>query len=66
VFVCICNAVSSVVVRNVIASGARTVKQVAEACGASRDWGGCVVQVRAMLEEQQGPRARGRPPAVAP
>jgi bacterioferritin-associated ferredoxin len=65
-FVCICNAVSSVVVREVIASGARTVKQVAEASGASRDCGRCVVHVRALLEEQHGPRARGRLPVVAP
>ena len=65
-FVCICNAVSSVVVRDVIASGARTVKQVAEACGASRDCGRCVVHVRALLEEQHGPRPRGRLPVGAP
>ncbi len=59
-FVCICRAVSSTEVRAVIAEGARTVKQVAEACGASRDCGKCVVHVRALLEDQHGPRGRGR------
>jgi len=60
VFVCICRAVSSTTVRDAIAEGARTVKQVAEACGASQDCGRCVVHVRALLEERHGPRARGR------
>ena len=59
-FVCICRAVSSVTVREVIADGARTVRQVAEACGASKDCGRCVVHVRALLEERHGPRPRGR------
>jgi len=60
VFVCICRAVSSTTVRAVIADGARTVKQVAEASGASQDCGRCVVHVRALLEERHGPRGRGR------
>ena len=59
-FVCICRAVSSTTVRDAIADGARTVKQVSEACGASKDCGRCVVHVRALLEEHHGPRARGR------
>jgi bacterioferritin-associated ferredoxin len=58
--VCICQAVSSKVVRAVIAEGAFTVRQVAEACGASRDCGRCVAHVRVLLEERHGPRARGR------
>ena len=71
-FVCICRAVSSTDVRAVIAGGARTVKQVAEACGASQDCGKCVVHVRALLEVEHGPRGRGRlhpgseRPAAAP
>jgi bacterioferritin-associated ferredoxin len=62
-FVCICRAVSSTDVRAVIAGGARTVKQVAEACGATRDCGRCVVHVRALLEVEHGPRGRGRLPS---
>ncbi|WP_097206116.1 (2Fe-2S)-binding protein [Geodermatophilus sabuli] len=61
-FVCICRAVSSTDVRAAIAEGARTVKQVAEACGASRDCGKCVVHVRALLDVEHGPRGRGRLP----
>jgi bacterioferritin-associated ferredoxin len=59
-YVCICFAVSSTTVREVVANGARTVRQVAEACGASRDCGRCVTHVRALLEEHHGPRTRGR------
>jgi len=65
VFICICRAVSSTTVRAAITDGARTVRQVAESCGASQDCGRCVVHVRALLEEQHGRRERGRLP-VAP
>ena len=57
---CICRAVSSTTVREVIAEGARTVRQVADACGAGTDCGRCAAHVRALLEEQHGPRLRGR------
>lgn len=59
-YVCICRVVSSTTVRDTIAAGARTVRQVAEACGASTDCGRCVVHVQALLEERYGPRGRGR------
>ena len=64
-YVCICEAVSSVTVRQVIADGARTVRQVAEACGASPDCGRCTTHVRALLDERHGPRPRGRIQATA-
>jgi bacterioferritin-associated ferredoxin len=60
VYICHCYAVSSTTVRAVIADGARTVRQVALACRATQDCGRCVVHVRALLEEQYGPRGRGR------
>jgi bacterioferritin-associated ferredoxin len=60
VYVCICRAVSSTTVRTAITEGARTVRQVALACGASQDCGRCVAHVRALLEEHHGPRKRGR------
>jgi bacterioferritin-associated ferredoxin len=67
-YICICRAVSSATVREVIADGARTVRQVADACGAGTDCGRCAVHVRALLEERHGPRSRGRlasaPPAA--
>jgi bacterioferritin-associated ferredoxin len=59
-YICICRVVSSTTVRAVIAEGARTVRQVADACGAGTDCGRCTAHVRALLEEQHGPRARGR------
>ena len=37
-FVCLCNGVTSHVVTEVVANGARTSKQIAEACGAGGDW----------------------------
>jgi bacterioferritin-associated ferredoxin len=60
VYVCICRVVSSTTVRATIADGARTVRQVAKACGAGQDCGRCVAHVRALLEEHHGPRPRGR------
>lgn len=65
-FVCICNAISSTTVRELCESGARTVRQVADECGAGRDCGHCVVHVRALLEECHGPRGRGRLEASLP
>jgi bacterioferritin-associated ferredoxin len=59
-YICICRAVSSTTVRALVAEGARTVRQVADACGASTDCGRCVAHVRALLEERHGPRPRGR------
>ncbi|RBY85842.1 bacterioferritin-associated ferredoxin [Blastococcus sp. TF02A-26] len=59
-YICICRAVSSTTVRAVIADGARTVRQVADACGAGTDCGRCTAHVRALLEERHGPRPRGR------
>ena len=59
-YICICRVVSSTTVRAVIADGARTVRAVAEACGAGTDCGRCAAHVRALLEEQHGPRSRGR------
>jgi bacterioferritin-associated ferredoxin len=60
--ICHCFALSSNTVREVIAGGAQTVKQVARACGAGRDCGKCVVHVRALLEAEHGTRGRGRLP----
>lgn len=65
-YICICRAVSSATVRAVIADGARTVRQVADACGAGTDCGRCAVHVRALLEEHHGPRRRGRLEPVPP
>jgi bacterioferritin-associated ferredoxin len=49
-FVCLCHGVTSHVVSEVVESGARTSKQVAEACGAGSDCGRCRRTLRAMIE----------------
>ena len=49
-FVCLCMGVTSQVVNEVVAKGAKTSKQVAEACGAGGDCGRCRRTLRAMIE----------------
>ena len=49
-FVCLCNGVTSHVVDEVVAKGAKTSKQIAEACGAGGDCGLCRRTLRAMIE----------------
>jgi bacterioferritin-associated ferredoxin len=49
-FVCLCHGVTSHVVSEVVENGARTSKQIAEACGAGGDCGRCRRTLRAMIE----------------
>ena len=49
-FVCLCTGVTSQAVTDLVASGASTSKQVAEACGAGLDCGRCRRTVRAIIE----------------
>lgn len=49
-FVCLCTGVTSHVVADVVANGACTSKQVAEACGAGSDCGRCRHTVRSIIE----------------
>jgi bacterioferritin-associated ferredoxin len=53
VFVCLCMGVTSHVVNEVVANGARTTKQIAEACGAGSDCGRCRRTLRAMIAAHQ-------------
>lgn len=48
-FVCLCRAVTSDVVGEVVAQGARTSREVADACGAGADCGRCRRTVRAII-----------------
>jgi bacterioferritin-associated ferredoxin len=57
-FVCLCNGVTSHVVDEVVANGAKTSKQVAEACGAGGDCGRCRRTVRAMIEAHDAVNGR--------
>jgi len=50
VFVCLCAGVTSHVVNDVVAAGASTSKEIAEACGAGGECGRCRRTLRAILE----------------
>ncbi|KUI36998.1 (2Fe-2S)-binding protein [Mycobacterium sp. IS-1496] len=49
-FVCLCMGVTSHVVNDVIAAGASTSKEIAEACGAGSECGRCRRTLRAIIE----------------
>lgn len=48
-FVCLCTGVTSQVVSDLVAEGASTTKQIADACGAGGDCGRCRRTVRAII-----------------
>ncbi|BBZ12219.1 (2Fe-2S)-binding protein [Mycobacterium branderi] len=48
-FVCLCNGITNNMVAEVVAQGASTTKQIAEACGAGADCGRCRHTLRAIL-----------------
>lgn len=48
-FVCLCHGVTSHVVDEVVAAGASTTKQIAEACGAGSECGRCRRTLRAIV-----------------
>jgi bacterioferritin-associated ferredoxin len=52
-FVCLCRGVTSHVVDEVVAAGATTSKEIAEACGAGSDCGRCRRTLRAILSAHQ-------------
>jgi bacterioferritin-associated ferredoxin len=49
-YVCLCTGVTSQVVNDLVAKGATTSKQIADACGAGADCGRCRRTVRAIIE----------------
>lgn len=49
-YVCLCTGVTSQVVTDLVAEGATTSKQIADACGAGADCGRCRRTVRAIIE----------------
>jgi bacterioferritin-associated ferredoxin len=49
-FVCLCTGVTSHDVNDIVANGAKTSKQIAEACGAGSDCGRCRRTLRAIIE----------------
>ncbi|MBO0676036.1 (2Fe-2S)-binding protein [Mycolicibacterium sp. S2-37] len=52
-FVCLCHGVTSHVVNEVVAAGATTSKEIAEACGAGSECGRCRRTLRAILSAHQ-------------
>ncbi|MBX7434687.1 (2Fe-2S)-binding protein [Mycobacterium sp. Y57] len=48
-FVCLCTGTTSHVVNECVANGARTSKEIAEACGAGGDCGRCRRTIRAII-----------------
>lgn len=48
-YVCLCTGVTSQVVTDLVAGGATTSKQIADACGAGADCGRCRRTVRAII-----------------
>ena len=55
-FVCLCNGVTSQTVAEVVAAGASTTKEVAQACGAGADCGRCRRTVQAILRSSSPDR----------
>ena len=49
-FVCLCVGVTSHVVNDVVAAGASTSKEIAQACGAGSECGRCRRTLRAIIE----------------
>jgi bacterioferritin-associated ferredoxin len=62
-FVCLCMGVTSHDVNEVVAKGARTSKQIAEACGAGGDCGRCRRTLRAIIESHY--QVNGSPKSVS-
>ncbi|MGV0739498.1 (2Fe-2S)-binding protein [Mycobacterium syngnathidarum] len=61
-FVCLCTGATSQVVNEIVEAGARTSKEVAEACGAGADCGRCRRTIRAIIAAHQA--AEGCPPQI--
>jgi bacterioferritin-associated ferredoxin len=51
-YVCLCSGATCAMVTEAVAGGATTCKQVAAACGAGLDCGGCLRNLKAMVEEK--------------
>ncbi len=49
-YVCLCGAVTCKAVNDAVARGASTCKQVAAACGAGRDCGRCLRNLKTMID----------------
>ena len=58
VWICLCEAVNSGKIIEVIDAGARTIAEVGRECGAGTDCGKCKRNIRSLIEEHTGPHRR--------
>ncbi|UXA15992.1 bacterioferritin-associated ferredoxin [Mycobacterium sp. SMC-4] len=58
-FVCLCTGTTSHTVSEVVANGARTSREIADACGAGGDCGRCRRTLRAIIEAHYAVSATG-------
>ncbi len=56
-YVCVCHGVTEGDVRDHVAAGACSTKQVRAACGMRPGCGACVNRIRALIEERDVPEA---------
>ena len=54
--VCLCNAISEAKIREVIRTGATSVREVQKRCGAGTDCGSCVMVIEQMVHQATGPQ----------
>jgi bacterioferritin-associated ferredoxin len=58
VWICLCEAVNSGKIREVISDGARSVAEVGRACGAGTECGKCKRSIICLIEQHAGPNGR--------
>lgn len=63
-YVCACRALTDRTVRAAIASGARTIEDISQRCGAGVRCGGCWPVLRELLDEHH-PADQGQPAATS-
>lgn len=66
-YVCVCKGVSEREVKSWIQKGAKTVKELQEKCSAGAGCGGCVSQLKELLDKTEGaPQNEKRPETQNP
>jgi bacterioferritin-associated ferredoxin len=65
-FVCLCTGITSQVVNDVVANGATTSKQIAEACGAGGDCGRCRRTLRTIIAARHDASGAPQKPVTNP
>jgi bacterioferritin-associated ferredoxin len=63
-YICLCLGVTTITVQRAIDAGARSTKQVAEACGAGSVCGRCGHTIRTMIEAASADPPASKPPRL--